>query len=1030
MDAFDTFLLSYLMPKGSHGNYYIKPDKIIGLYGKSYIIPANKESEFYQKYADALKELEAIKKDPEKLKTVPYLANFHYGMGRKANSEVNRLIIDFDLKKYYNSEIEYNLDLQKNPDKRIVTESMVKGICAEVNKVVLRVTGKVQNIICNIRNKATYENKKTSKDTDYFLKDGLHIYPQNTFLDKRTTKYAYDECIKLLFNGKKALLREFDRESTLDTGVNINGGIQLYGSGKSNESVYTYYGTYDSSKNELIFNFPGYSEIVESTKNQEGFTKTEVIQEIKNIIENGSKLGNVINENKTKFEELKKNSSIPDYEYKMLKLAFESLGLKHNYNERMNITMMAASVSHQDSKVYELVKDWWIRTKKEDFDEGKIQSIWSSSVQGTQGTNETQGTIGGIHKPHRIYTTYKLLFDTLKKDLVNNPKLYERIMRSNYIGNLIRSSTNGSIAQLDIVGIMVDMLEDKWRTLVVDTKPVAYYCFNGNIWQLHNNTTFLTDFVEKELRKKLLPEATLVLQGIIVNKGNSGGDTNKESDLRDCIQSFINKIGTFSAQKALVDAFANNIKICEYDFYKKLNTNRYLFAFNNGVFDASKDTYETGGYTAGREADGETGKFIKKGYFRPGRPDDYISVQTDNPYIDNFVVGTTGTTGTTENDDSNQYNKITQETYNKVTKDILEFFTDIFPYKECKDCMILKDEVMYETGKCSKCGKEGIFVLRNYFINEISKLFVGNTTEEVFYMCQGGGQNGKTTLFELLALSFGNGKYYNTLPIEIFIRGSVRQANSHTAHLLDFMPPVRIGVASEPDIIHTLDAGIIKLLSGNEEINCRAPYAKQPEKFRIMIRLFMMMNREPNLDDFSTAMARRLKHIDFLTSFIRLSDNLDMAKKKFKYAKFRDPLIKDKCRYWAESGIFLTWLLSWYIENVRGKSDKEIPEPLIVKDGTEEYLRSRNYFAEFINTVLIQAPITNPPTELDLDTVYKKFNEYLKLRGKKVSINSSELRERIKQEFGNKSIKETGPSRFVLIGYQIKTDDVSTIFKK
>lgn len=250
------------------------------------------------------------------------------------------------------------------------------------------------------------------------------------------------------------------------------------------------------------------------------------------------------------------------------------------------------------------------------------------------------------------------------------------------------------------------------------------------------------------------------------------------------IQSVIDRLSNLNFKKQIMEE-------CKYLFYDsefedKLNENHDLLGCNNGVYD------------------------FAKGEFREGRPDDYITLTTNNNYF--------------------PWNP-----NNPNAKFINKFFSEILPNEAVK----------------------------NYFLQALCTCLTGNNREEKLYIPTGGGSNGKSLSFELVNLALGD--YYISCPVTIMTRG--RGSSSQASPELARIKGRRCGVLQEPDNNETMNVGVMKELTGNDPFMARGLF-EDPKEIKPQIKFFLTCNDLPIIPSRDGGTWRRLRVIQFNSKFV------------------------------------------------------------------------------------------------------------------------------------------------------------------
>ena len=222
-------------------------------------------------------------------------------------------------------------------------------------------------------------------------------------------------------------------------------------------------------------------------------------------------------------------------------------------------------------------------------------------------------------------------------------------------------------------------------------------------------------------------------------------------------------------------------------FASKLNSGKYLIAFNNGIYD------------------------LKKKEFRPGKPEDYISMKMAVNYNEEFT-----------------------EKSPKVLE-VWDFLEKVFPDKS----------------------------VREYFIDTSSDVFEGGNPYKIVQVWTGNGNNGKSITQELFEKMLG--KYSIKLPTSL-LTGKRTQSSAACPELARAGNGVRWCVLQEPDKRDTLNIGILKELSGNDTFFARGLY-KEGQEVTPMFKIAMICNKPPKVPFDDQATWNRIRVIPFEAVF-------------------------------------------------------------------------------------------------------------------------------------------------------------------
>jgi len=240
-------------------------------------------------------------------------------------------------------------------------------------------------------------------------------------------------------------------------------------------------------------------------------------------------------------------------------------------------------------------------------------------------------------------------------------------------------------------------------------------------------------------------------------------------------------------------------------------------------------------------------------------------------------------------------------------------------------------------------------------------LFGRNKNELLFYLT-GRGRNGKGVFCDVLQQTLGD--YYGSIDIAQLTsyNKDPRRANSAIAQL----QYKRCCMTTEPETdkdADTLKIGLIKKLTGNDEISCR--FLNQNEFiYKPQFTMFLQCNDKPELSKTDDAIQRRLKIIEFPFQFVSNQNDIEE-----KYQKVGDTNLKNKVKTNKNyRDGFLMKMIQVYLE-----TEGKFYETEQVKRETNEYFNSQNpvYNWLFENFDIDQN--VSPKQRLDKNDLYNSF---------------------------------------------------------
>ena len=330
---------------------------------------------------------------------------------------------------------------------------------------------------------------------------------------------------------------------------------------------------------------------------------------------------------------------------------------------------------------------------------------------------------------------------------------------------------------------------------------------------------------------------------IIVMKNQKSEETNANSK---AFADTYKKISSSSFIKGVTDFLQGKYYIK--DVEKKINENRDLLAFNNGVLNT---------------------KTFK---FRKIAPDDYITITTGYDY------------------------RVPLESEKAKVK---EFIRKIFPSNH----------------------------VLNYILKALSTCLTGHNHYEFFHIFTGSGANGKSLLMDLCKIVLGD--YFRTLSVSYLTHDNDRKKDTPLPELV-LARYTRMLVASEPEERDRFQTASMKVITGNDEINCRGLYGK-PVAFVPHFKLWILANDIPKFTKYDNGIERRTRCVHFPTKFVVNPKNENEEK--------RDDFLKEKIK--NDPG-WIFGLLGLLVEALQSLNGGILEMPIEVSKFTEDYLLENN----------------------------------------------------------------------------------------
>jgi P4 family phage/plasmid primase-like protien len=220
--------------------------------------------------------------------------------------------------------------------------------------------------------------------------------------------------------------------------------------------------------------------------------------------------------------------------------------------------------------------------------------------------------------------------------------------------------------------------------------------------------------------------------------------------------------------------------------------------------------------------------------------------------------------------------------------------------------------------------------VRSYVLKKMSECLNGDIPNTYFLMFIGDtGANGKSQLLNLMKAAMGDFGEKVEVTLLTRKRSNANEANTEKIKLMN----KRFAFLSEPEDGEKINIGLLKELTGSEEIVARGLY-QDAVSFVMEAKLFLACNELPEIKGEDTALWRRIRVIDFPSRFV------DEPKNSNEYKIDRTlPSRMREDHSWRQT--FINILLNYYY--------KDVKEPFEVQVKTNEYRQENNDFFNWMD---------------------------------------------------------------------------------
>lgn len=278
---------------------------------------------------------------------------------------------------------------------------------------------------------------------------------------------------------------------------------------------------------------------------------------------------------------------------------------------------------------------------------------------------------------------------------------------------------------------------------------------------------------------------------------------------------------------------------------------------------------------------------LRTGEFRSGVPSDYVSMTTGYEYV-----------ATPPDDDMR-----------KETEKLIE---KIFPDKEVRDFVMMT----------------------------LASTLDGYVRDERFYVWIGTGANGKSTIADLHKKALGDYAITGQTTLVTKQRESANNANSALMSLRN----KRFVELQEPDVRETLQAGVIKSLTGGDDVSGRELFSSQ-SSFKPHAKIFLCCNNVPTITGVDGGVMRRILIVNFVSRFVENA----VATETQPYVYERDNELKNKFEKMKMP--YMSILIDYY----KRYREEGLHVPECVQAVTRRYETNNNIIKQFVDDYLIRS---------------------------------------------------------------------------
>jgi phage/plasmid-associated DNA primase len=493
----------------------------------------------------------------------------------------------------------------------------------------------------------------------------------------------------------------------------------------------------------------------------------------------------------------------------------------------------------------------------------------------------------------------------------DNPESYERWRRGK-LTPTIDLALEGT--DFNVANLLHQMFKDE--IVCVSASKNKWYRFHQHRWQLCDDGIDLEHKILYDLRPRIMERRTQLSQKaaqIARDNDDSDDDDNEiekiEEKIKKC-SALIKKLETDKHIKAVM-RMAKTL-FYQRDFMKKLDTNPDIVCFTNGVYDLESEE------------------------FRDGRPDDYITICTNNEYKE------------------------------------LSWNAEVV-----KECMSFIKKTFVNPNE------------RKYALQYLASCWRGKNINKTFMAWLGEPNTGKSTLNKEVQKAFG--EYCSTFQTTTF----TGKKPSGGAASPDWykMKSCRLGTMQEPNGDEEINIGTLKELTGNDRFTAR-PLFGPPEDIEPQMKFYIMCNKVPSIPSNDPGTFLRLRILTFSSVFV--DDPPESEEEQYRQRRFPKILnIDEKLDEFVPAFI---WILLQEFKEYKA-NNYTIHEPLEVLRATNEFRARNDVMTQFANTYIVRSEDVNDKiTFTEFHHLFRTWYKTAYPQSKQITL--PDFRELLSSKFG------------------------------
>lgn len=236
----------------------------------------------------------------------------------------------------------------------------------------------------------------------------------------------------------------------------------------------------------------------------------------------------------------------------------------------------------------------------------------------------------------------------------------------------------------------------------------------------------------------------------------------------------------------------------------------------------------------------------------------------------------------------------------------------------------------------------------HYVQKVLGYLLRGGNPAQRFFILNGGGANGKSTLISVVSAFMG--QYGVTVEPAVFMWRKHANPSGPSEDILR-LRGARLAWTSEVGEGEVLNEDLVKRISGGDKLAARGVYARHTVEFDPRFTAMMVTNHLPIIRGDDHGIWRRISVIPFNRTFTPVQQDKDLTAK----------LLRE-----------LPGILNWCLDGLAAYDREGLVAPACIQAASQEYREELDLLADWLANNCVQ----DPKATADTDSLYQDFRGY------------------------------------------------------